>query len=744
MKKFTKIMSLILALVMMLSLAACGGNGDNTDETKPAEGTVSYVDPYADLADDYDALSEALYYDVLGEYYEEYMKVADASSVSERYALQAIAEAKLMESAVMLPIYSAGGNFAMNKVAPYTWASVGWGYSEYRYNTALVCNEPIVGEHYTEMKLEWAARQASGDFGGYYEWAKQYLADKGYTLKDTYTIDNTRQPKTWDGMASSRSVEGQSYAPTWESLIVYDCENQVSPGMAENWEKTVNDDGTVTYTFNLRQGAMWVDSQGRELAEVTAHDYVTGLQHMMDAKGGLEYLISGVIVNAEEYIGGFITDMAEVGVKAVDDYTLQYTLAYDCPYFISMLNYSLFAPMNRAFYESKGGKFGAEYDASAADYTYGVTPEDIAYCGPYRVTNYTPQSTTTYVANESYWDYENTTVKTYTVLFYDNTDTTKVVNDFLAGTVDGSGLNSASVEVAKSKALPDGYVSAKGATNYYDEYNYVVDTDTTSYMGFLNINRIAMNNVASDGGVPSSKTEEDVLRSNAALRNVHFRRALCMSVDRAAYNAQSVGEELKLASLRNTYVPGNFVTLTEDVTVSINGNDTTFPAGTKYGEVMQAQIDADGLDIMVWNPEANDGLGSGDGYDGWFNPENAVAELTTAIEELAAIGIEVSAENPIYIDYPVYVSSANYNNKGQSLKQSVESVLGGAVIVNITECVTSDDWYYTGYYTSYGYEANYELYDLSGWGPDFEDPQTYLDTFLPDYAGYMIKCIGIY
>ena len=108
------------------------------------------------------------------------------------------------------------------------------------------------------------------------------------------------------------------------------------------------------------------------------------------------------------------------------------------------------------------------------------------------------------------------------------------------------------------------------------------------------------------------------------------------------------------------------------------------------------------------------------------------------------MGVEISAENPIYIDYPVYVASSTYLNKGNALKQSIEAVLGGAVKINIVECNTSDEWYYTGYYTSYGYEANYDLYDLSGWGPDFGDPQTYLDTFLPDYDGYMIKCIGIY
>ena len=54
------------------------------------------------------------------------------------------------------------------------------------------------------------------------------------------------------------------------------------------------------------------------------------------------------------------------------------------------------------------------------------------------------------------------------------------------------------------------------------------------------------------------------------------------------------------------------------------------------------------------------------------------------------------------------------------------------------------DWYYAGYYPDYGYEMNADMMDVSGWGPDYGDPKTYLDTMLPDYAGYMVKCLGIY
>ena len=107
------------------------------------------------------------------------------------------------------------------------------------------------------------------------------------------------------------------------------------------------------------------------------------------------------------------------------------------------------------------------------------------------------------------------------------------------------------------------------------------------------------------------------------MQNVHFRRAIAMAFDRASYNAQSVGEDLKLNSLTNSYTPGKFVALEEDVTVEINGKSKTYPAGTYYGQIMQDQIDADGVKITVWDPTADGGVGSSTGFDGWYNVQNA-------------------------------------------------------------------------------------------------------------------------
>ena len=280
--------------------------------------------------------------------------------------------------------------------------------------------------------------------------------------------------------------------------------------------------------------------------------------------------------------------------------------------------------------------------------------------------------------------------------------------------------------------------------NLYDTYSYVSSTDATSFMSFVNVNRGSFANVADATKAVSTLTADEQVRATAALRNVHFRRALAFAIDRGAYNAQSVGEDLKNASLINSYTPGNFVALEEDVTVSINGKDTTFKAGTYYGAIMQAQIDADGVKIKVWDPNGDDGIGASSGFDGWYNVNNAVEELNAAIAELEAIGIEITAENPIKLDMPYYSGSELRTNMSNVYKKSIETAFGGKVLLNLVACESSDDWYYAGYYTDYGFEANYHLYDVSGWGPDYGDPQTYLDTFLPDYAGYMVKCIGIF
>ena len=665
--------------------------------------------------------SRVLYNEALGDFNDALATAKEAETVDERYALMAVAEGKLMESAMMYPLTSKGGMYAMYRMAPRTRDYTLWGSDQDRYHQYIVTTDFIKAEDYNEMRAKWDELKGTGT---YESWVKEYLAGKGYTLKDSFSMPYASDPVTWDGLATSLAADTNAIINTYDGLMEYDVEGTLQPALAESYE--VSDDG-LTYTFHLRKDVKWTDSQGREVDTVKADDFVAGMQHMCDAQGGLEYLVQGVIKNASQYISGEITDFDEVGVKAVDDYTVEYTLEKPCSYFETMLGYTIFMPMSRSYYQSQGGKFGAEYDSSAADYQYGKDSNSIAYCGPYLVTNATAKNTIVFKLSDSYWNKDNVNIKTLTWLYNDQSDVTKMYTDAKAGTVDYVNLNTSTMETAKSEGL-------------YDQYAVVSDTDATSFMAFYNINRTATANANDGTTAKTTKSDEEIQRTNKAMQNVHFRRAISFAADRGAYNAQQVGEDLKYTSLRNTFTPGYFVSLSKDTTIQINGTDTTFPAGTYYGEIVQKQIDADGVKIKVWDAENK----TSDGFDGWYNPENAVEELNTAIEELAEEGITIDESNPIQIEYPYPSAVEVYTNKANSYKKSVEAAFGGKVVINLVDAVDVDGWYYAGYYVNYGYEENYDVYDVSGWSPDFGDPCSYLDTMLPDYEGYMTKCFGIF
>ena len=734
-----KIVSALLVMSMTASLVACGNSGRGSSD--PADESVSVSScassesdasasasseseaeaEESEMPEGYDETSTELYNEALGDFNDALATAKEAETVDERYALMAVAEGKLMESAMMYPLTSRGGTYAMYRMAPRTKDYTLWGSDKDRYHQYVVTTDFIKAEDYNEMRAKWDELKGTGT---YESWVKEYLAGKGYTLKDSFSMPYASDPVTWDGLATSRAADTDAIINTYDGLMEYDVEGTLQPALAESYE--VSDDG-LTYTFHLRKDVKWTDSQGREVDTVKADDFVAGMQHMCDAQGGLEYLVQGVIKNVSQYISGEVTDFDEVGVKAVDDYTVEYTLEEPCSYFMTMLGYTIFMPMSRSYYQSQGGKFGAEYDSSAADYQYGKDSNSIAYCGPYLVTNATAKNTIVFKLSDSYWNKDNVNIKTLTWLFNDQSDVTKMYTDAKAGTVDYVNLNTSTMETAKSEGL-------------YDQYAVVSDTDATSFMGFYNINRTATANANDGTTAKSTKSDEEIQRTNKALQNVHFRRAISFAADRGAYNAQQVGEDLKYTSLRNTFTPGYFVSLSKDTTIQINGTDTTFPAGTYYGEIVQKQIDADGVKIKVWDAENK----TSDGFDGWYNPENAVEELNTAIEELAEDGITIDESNPIQIEYPYPSAVEVYTNKANSYKKSVEAALGGKVVINLVDAVDLDGWYYAGYYVNYGYEQNYDVYDVSGWGPDFGDPCSYLDTMLPDYEGYMTKCFGIF
>lgn len=754
-----KLLALLLASSMVASMAACGNNDDGSSSggsastpstpssqdggssaagnngTEVEDGYVS-LDWAALDAMDYDEKCETIYDFVLGEFGSAYAAAKEETG-AKRMAMMALAEAKLLESGAFLPIQTAGGNYAMSRVIPRTNAATTlWGLDEYRYHTLLVTNELIKTEDRTQLLELWNEAATADDYRAE---ARKFMEGKGYTFSDTYVEATSYNVNIWDTIATSYTSDSMFISGTYDNLLEYDAKGVQQPALAESYE--VSADGLV-YTFHIRKGVKWVDQQGSEIGEVTADDWVASMEHLLDNADALGYLLTNTdgcgLLNFTAYLDGEITDYTQIGVKAVDDYTLEYTLEAPFAPFTTMLGYACFAPLNRNFYRAQGGTFGCEGETYTPG-DFGKTPSNIAYCGPYLITNFTAQNVTRYAANPTYWNYDAINTPNLVYSFNDGSDVLRAYNEGKDGTTSGTGINSSALVQMKT----DTTTAVDGTEGtYFDLYAYVSSGTGTTYCGWWNVNRGTWANYDNPDVGVSPKTEEDIARTREAIVNQHFRLALSEAFDKGSYNAVVVGEELKLARLRNSYTPGTFGFLSEEVTVDINGTAKTFPAGTSFGEIEQAQLDADGVAIKVWDPNGDSGAGSGDGFDGWYNTNNAKAELELAIVELAQVGVEVSAENPIYIDYPYGAYSDIATQRANVVKQSIEGALEGKVIINLIAFDKDTDEESATYRFSKGNEGNFDLSTGSGWGPDYGDAQTYLDTI--QIYGYMCKNLGLF
>lgn len=683
-----------IAIISLFSFAGCRSNEKN------------------DNIIDYHSSDDEIYQNSLGDFLKIYQEAKTIEDDSKRYVEMAHAEANLLASAVMLPLQTNGGNYAISNVSIHSTPYAKWGNDSSRYKTLIVTDKNIKAIDRDEMQDVWNDKRGNIEFD-YLDWSRSYLKSKGYKLKSEYNTTYNSDVETWDILATSKAIDSEVLVNTYDGLLEYNSLGVLKPALAENYH--VSADG-LEYTFQLRQGIKWVDVQGTELYELKASDFVAGFQHMLDAKGGMEYLVQGVIEGASEYVDGTI-GFENVGVKALDDYTVKYTLTEKKSYFLTMLGYSIFAPLCKEYYIARGGGFGSSYNPENQNYTYGKDRTSIAYCGPYIIKEATSGNKMTFSKNNKYWDLSSVYIDEINWLYNDGKDELKAYNDMKNGVIDGVNLNNAALAQAKKDGL-------------FNEYAYITDTATTTFSSFYNLKRQTFQ--LPDGSAKTNQNNEQRINTYKAMNNVHFRRALSYSLDRVSYHSQIVGD-LAINTIRNSYTPGDFVSLKEDVTY----DNHTFEAGTYYGEILQYFIDKLNVGIKVWNSNMN----SSDGFDGWYNPQNAMKEMSIAINELQ---FDISKENPIQLDYPYFAGSTVYTNRANVYKKTVEAALQGLVKINLIECNDANEWYYCGYLTSTGKEANYDIYDLSGWGPDFGDPSSYLDTMLPNYQGYMTKCIGLY
>lgn len=720
-----KLIALCLVAIMALSMVvACTPKEQGTtpapatnaptdptkapDEATPAPETTPIVRPTTwERADD-----EEVYDRALGKF-EEMMAAAKAApTVDEKFVLYAQAEAYLLNSGVMIPTTTQGGNYSISRVAPRTVPYVQWGNDDDRFFGLVISDEFITKEERAELMQMW--RDAI-DGKGEYDPAG-YLTGKGHTLNKTYNLTFATAPVTIDWLNTSAQADTEITVNTVDGLVQYNNLGKLMPALAESWEES--EDG-LTYTFHIRKGVKWYSSEGREVAEVTAHDFVAGFQHMLDCDAGLDWLVEGVVAGVEDYIknGGAFD---AVGYKATDDYTLVVTLEAPTSYFMTMLTYSCFLPICKSFYESRGGVFGRdEYAAAVQDtatYTYGLNTDvsSQVYCGPFLLQKLQSESEILVVKNENYYNKDKVMLDSIKWVMDDGSNPTAFYTDTVNGVYPGCSLGATNglLEMAKK----DGN---------FDKYSYITDTTSTSYFGGLNLNRGTFQ--LESGAVASLKTDDQKIDTFLAMQNQNFRLALQYSFDKKTYNAVSRGEELAEASLRNMYTHPEFVLLS---TAQKDADGHEFPAGTFYGDMVQYYV----------TNKYNMPIDVHDGVNGWFHPTEAKQHLEKAVAEL---GDAVNWPIHIEVEYGSY--NETMTNQANAYKRFVEETLGtDRVVVDLIKAENKDDYYAAGYRAKNGEAGNFDMFYGSGWGPDFGDPCTYLDTFLGRGAGYMTKVIGLF
>ena len=275
-------------------------------------------------------------------------------------------------------------------------------------------------------------------------------AEAADTLADvqemTFVLNN--EPNSIDPTVTSNSFATPFLANCFEGLVTYDEKGEVVPGNAESWES--NDDLTQ-FTFHLRDGLKWSDG-----SDLTAEDYVYSALRVLTPSTTAEYLnmISDYVVNGKEYYDGTVS-AEEVGVKALDDKTIQYTLKAPCPYFVDLVSMQVYFPVQKATIEANGDKWTASAEAYVSN-------------GPFKVTQINMGESYVLEKNDNYWDAENVTLEKLTYRYI--LDLSTALTAFENNEVDGVRMVS-SGDIARLKAEKAGLNTAPIYGTVYYNFN---------------------------------------------------------------------------------------------------------------------------------------------------------------------------------------------------------------------------------------------------------------------------------
>lgn len=191
---------------------------------------------------------------------------------------------------------------------------------------------------------------------------------------------------------------------------------ELTYGQAESYDKVENEDGTVTYTFHLRDGIKWSDGK-----DVTAGDFEYAWKRLVDPATAADYsYMLDSVVNANEIIAGE-KDASELAAKAIDDKTFEVTITTDVPYFEEICAFPATMPVRQDIIEEKGDQWTFD-------------PSTYISNGSYKLTEWTHNSQIVMAKNENYYDYENLGPDTITFKLMD--DANAMLSGFKSGELD--------------------------------------------------------------------------------------------------------------------------------------------------------------------------------------------------------------------------------------------------------------------------------------------------------------------
>lgn len=566
-------------------------------------------------------------------------------------------------------------------------------------NTSVSSSEDSyaeVPEGYTSLANENA--NAAIDADGNYEYAGiKFATKKAY--KTAYSTEPSKD--FFNYLTNSWTYNSEHYTNMVDGLVENDKYGNIVGALATSYKNEGK-----KWTFVLRKGVKWVDNKtGAVVAEVKAQDFVESIKYVLDPLNGSGTvgIVKSQLEGAEEYYNaldaGTDADFSTVGVKAIDDYTVEYTTVEEMPYFLTCLTYSPYLPVNGDYLDSEGTDFGTSED-------------HILVNGAFRITTHTYQSSMVYTKNDKYYDADHVYVDTVTKTFYDSSVTTPSTTRqwFEEGIIDSFTVSTDDEEGYKRYVTgEDGSGTLKNP--YSDLCNAVIGVGDATYVGYYNFVRDFETMEYGDG--VAHKTEAQAAATQKALANKKFRQGFLYGLEVMEY-LQRYGSERASQYLMRGY--------TNRELCAADGKDYADYVEDVYNEKQGTT----GVHLAgIYNDAANP--------DPVYDSEKAKTLFAEAKAELIADGM-TEADFPILVDT---VGSMNASTRAYEDAMFASLNEAGKGVIEVRSNVPSDNDTYTKWMNE---TYNYDFSMLSGWGPDYADPQTFAHTFC--IGGDMVGSLG--